>query len=210
MRACCCQRGGNRNGSRGRAWQTWRPSKILGVPINPTIQQLAPQRGHALLGGAVHGGIGYRHWLGFLQLISNKPIISARSVANFREKRNGYRLWAFGYDMDKMKAWVGSGCMPLIMVDEKAREVFVHRIQSMVQGADETAGQLRWAVKTALFGGGEIRGDLACRGKVLGRNRNRFLQFSGANLRTIGKRQGCLRINVGVAEDSSKRGGKDI
>lgn len=112
----------------------------------------------------MHGRIGYRHWLGFLQAYSGNKTnyIPARSVANFREKKNGFRLWAFGYDMDKMKAsgWI-EGVMPLALVSEGSTEAFVHYIHSMIQGADETASQLRWAVKAAMFGDGETRGDLA-------------------------------------------------
>ena len=106
------------------------------------------------------GGIGYRHWLG---LVQNRPNqkgaidgFCARNVHVFRSKhqRRGMnvRLWAFGYDMDNMKArcWYDS-TMPIIHVSDEAAVLGLYEesVEALVVNAQKAAQSLYKAVRAA-------------------------------------------------------------
>lgn len=104
------------------------------------------------------GGISYRHWLGFTV---NKPEHSrpAAVVAAWAERRRSIDalakstpyIWAFGYDMDNMKArcWYES-LMPLHYVqNDPAR--FAEHVGMLVEAANLTGSYLRTALKQAWF-----------------------------------------------------------
>jgi CRISPR system Cascade subunit CasA len=109
-------------------------------------------------------GITYRHWLGFVIQDGNDKKIPARIVHEFfAHWKSGwqFRLWAFGYDMDNMKArcWYES-TMPLICVDTSIRVEYEEMVGGMVRAAVEIAGNTRNAVKKAWFKrSGDIKGD---------------------------------------------------
>ncbi|WP_085315369.1 type I-E CRISPR-associated protein Cse1/CasA [Derxia lacustris] len=116
------------------------------------------------------GGIGYRHWQGFVLGLDNDKQVrrSARVVSAFfednieRDHRTELRLWAFGYDMDNMKprCWYES-VMPLYALGDcgpREREALRHDIGAWVGGAELAASYLRNAVKDAWFSG-DARGD---------------------------------------------------
>lgn len=74
------------------------------------------------------------------------------------------RLWAFGYDMDNMKArcWYDSS-LPLYGLDEceaDALRTVSSCVSSWLSGAQSAATSLRGAVKDAWFGG-DARGDFS-------------------------------------------------
>lgn len=118
------------------------------------------------------GGIGYRHWLGWVlgaATESNKALRRARVVSHVLASGRGVlegqlRLWAFGYDMDNMKArcWYEAS-LPLYGVNEcdvDAQRRVEEEVRQWLAGASLAAFFLRSAVKDAWFGD-EARGDLS-------------------------------------------------
>jgi len=118
---------------------------------------------------AIHpqpGGIGYRHWLGLVQLSQDdrgkrQP---AHVIEHFiRERRNDLRLWAFGYDMDGMKArcWY-EGTMPLISASDTVCKDYEYHISAMVSSAQQVCRETRSQIKKALFKRpGDVKGDFS-------------------------------------------------
>ncbi len=112
------------------------------------------------------GGIGYRHWL---ELVLGQPeggesaLVITNSSQSYARRRRKTRLWAFGYDMDNMKArsWYES-VMPISHLDDTLRESFVEVVQGMTVAASEIASNLRGALKRAWFKPkAKVRGDLS-------------------------------------------------
>jgi len=120
------------------------------------------------------GGISYRNWLGLIQnsLEKNYKSEPAVVVRQFREERGldlsettdvPFRLWAFGYDMDKMKArgWY-DGAMPLIHVDNEIRSEYETGVSQMIKTANLIAFNVHSSIKKALFAPGvDATGDLS-------------------------------------------------
>ena len=108
------------------------------------------------------GGLGYRHWLGWVFGASNdgKPICAAQIVGRALSlpprQTGGYlRLWAFGYDMDNMKArcWYES-TLPLYGLadcDRDARQAVQAEVERWLAAAELAGWYLRGAVKGAWF-----------------------------------------------------------
>jgi len=113
------------------------------------------------------GGLGYRHWLGWVLGLNTpgKRIEPARVIqACLAEQPTAnFRLWAFGYDMDNMKArcWYES-TFPLFELSggDDARDALRAIVDSLLQPAELAAFQLRCAVRDAWFGAAGARGDL--------------------------------------------------
>ncbi|HSS52939.1 MAG TPA: type I-E CRISPR-associated protein Cse1/CasA [Thermoanaerobaculia bacterium] len=107
----------------------------------------------------LHGspaGLSYRNWLGLVQNDPDHQIRPAAVVNAFlgddgRRKKADYVLWAFGYDMDNMKAraWL-DGRMPLLLISPEHREAFELDARRLVLSAAEAAGALVFAAKRAL------------------------------------------------------------
>ena len=112
------------------------------------------------------GGIGYKHWLGLVQAVQDKrgKQQPAKVVEQFfRRRQEGLRLWAFGYDMDNMKArcWYDS-TMPLVLADETIRDVYEFHVSALVNATQQIARETRACVKKALFNPGhKVKGDLS-------------------------------------------------
>lgn len=116
---------------------------------------------------AIHpqpGGIGYRHWLGIVQMRQDNEgnRQPARVIEHFIQRRhNNLRLWAFGYDMDNMKArcWYDS-TVPLILTDDTVREIYEFHIAALVNSAQQVSGEIRRQIKKALFKRpGDLKGN---------------------------------------------------
>ncbi len=109
------------------------------------------------------GGVGYRHWLGLIEnsVDGNDERRPARVIQQFHQTHEDGRLWAFGYDMDNMKArcWYDA-MMPILVIDEGLESAFKMYIERMVQAANLTVRLLRKQFKQALFGDADVRGDL--------------------------------------------------
>jgi CRISPR system Cascade subunit CasA len=112
------------------------------------------------------GGISYRHWLGLVQSTSDGNGTKAPAAVVERYLRadlGDLRLWAFGYDMDNMKArcWHDS-TMPLLQCPETIRDTFEYQVRALVRGADLAAFETRKHVRKALFKpGNDVKGDLS-------------------------------------------------
>ena len=113
------------------------------------------------------GGVSYRHWLGLVQEDDKLGREPALVVHHFREYRQNsgsqFRLWAFGYDMDNMKArcWYES-VMPLIPLSKAIREPYEQKVAGIVRAASEVGGNLRTRVKKAWFRRpGDIKGNIS-------------------------------------------------
>ncbi len=109
------------------------------------------------------GGMSYRHWLRFVadeELSEAAKVITAFNKRNPNEKLQ-LRLWAFGYDMDKMKArcWYET-TYPLYQLNEGIRVVFIERAQALVSAAVEVSSFVRSTIKDAWFKRpGDAKGD---------------------------------------------------
>ncbi|MFH1096720.1 MAG: type I-E CRISPR-associated protein Cse1/CasA, partial [Candidatus Desantisbacteria bacterium] len=99
------------------------------------------------------GGIGYRDWLGLVQNDPDKNRKPAMIIEHFiQHRRKDLRLWAFGYDMDNMKArcWY-EGIMPLVSVDDELRGEFEIRVTSLILTAQMIARETKTQIKKAWF-----------------------------------------------------------
>lgn len=119
-------------------------------------------------------GLGYRHWLGWVLGVGGegKKIESATVLRVFHNTRtsSGFRLWAFGYDMDNMKArcWYDATfpLFDLALHDSPAREssasdALQELLGRTLAAAEHAAKSLRLAVRDVWFGNGEARGELS-------------------------------------------------
>lgn len=111
------------------------------------------------------GGLGYRHWLGLIENSQegNTERRPARVIDQFRSlSENDGNLWAFGYDMDKMKArcWYDSR-MPILIIVEEQKDAFRGYSEQLIQSANWIAKNLGNKIKKALFGEAEVRGNFA-------------------------------------------------
>lgn len=110
------------------------------------------------------GGIGYRHWLGLVENNADNTRRVARVVEQYRKlQREDGRLWAFGYDMDNMKArcWYDAE-MPIILASEDIEAEYKEQVEAMILAAQQVTVELRRNAKNALFGPhAEVRGDLS-------------------------------------------------
>ena len=116
-------------------------------------------------------GLGYKHWLGWLLGVSTdkSAIRPARIVDRamqlpHRQTGGHLRLWAFGYDMDNMKArcWY-EATVPMYALADCEREMRQHiqaEVASWLAGARLAASCLRGAVKDAWFSA-DARGDFS-------------------------------------------------
>ncbi|MFA4861676.1 type I-E CRISPR-associated protein Cse1/CasA [Methanoregula sp.] len=109
------------------------------------------------------GGISYRNWLGLVQNAGEKKYRTEPAVVvhTFRQERQDalsgkneipFRLWAFGYDMNNMKAcgWY-EGTMPLIHLEPDVRPEYELVVSQMIKTASLIASNVRTCVKKALF-----------------------------------------------------------
>ncbi|MEE4356836.1 MAG: type I-E CRISPR-associated protein Cse1/CasA [Desulfococcaceae bacterium] len=116
------------------------------------------------------GGISYRHWLGLVVNTENSKMQPAMILHHYYEDKQDEitevrqaRLWAFGYDMDNMKArcWYES-LMPVYPVSEKQRDVIGKQAEKFIETAEKIAGNTRTAVKKAWFDRpGDAKGDFS-------------------------------------------------
>lgn len=118
------------------------------------------------------GGIGYRHWLAWVLGMQDdrRKVEAATVVSHFlrqdgeRRLRSDLRMWAFGFDMDNMKArcWY-EATLPMFSVGAlglEERQALRAEVGSWIAGAELAASLLRGAVKDAWFSA-EARGDFS-------------------------------------------------
>lgn len=100
-----------------------------------------------------HEHIGYKHWMGYVLNDADKkrPALVVSNMIN-----NGtsvFRLWAFGYDMEKMMkacCWY-EGIMPVVLVEGKCIEIYNHYVANIIKAANKVANDLAWHTKEALY-----------------------------------------------------------
>jgi len=109
-------------------------------------------------------GIRYQHWVGIIDRSpEDAPVkqIPAKVVNVFRDERAievresggpDYRVWAFGYDLDNMKAraWV-EGVVPVYEIERRLRSAYAAWIERYIRCAGQAASNLRQAVKKGAF-----------------------------------------------------------
>ena len=116
-------------------------------------------------------GVGYKHWLSWIlgqqsDKKNTQPASIISHVIDIRHLAGHYRLWAFGYDMDNMKArcWYES-TLPLYGLAAKnteGRQLVQREAAKWLGAAAHTANLLRSNAKAAWFGDGiDVRGDLS-------------------------------------------------
>lgn len=133
-----------------------------------------------LSGKGQPGGVGYRNW-SYLVLPDPKQtgavpaavvsdFIGAKWQASKDERAWGQdveallarpRLWAFGYDMDNMKArcWYGTE-MPLVVLPEALQAAFRETVQQFTELARQAVWYTRTQIKNAWFERpGDAKGD---------------------------------------------------
>lgn len=115
------------------------------------------------------GGIGYRHWMAWvLGVATDKQSVRAARVVQRvlslppQTVQGPLRLWAFGYDMDKMKArcWY-EATLPLYHLSDcrpDVRQALQAEVGRWLGAADLAAKYLRDAIKDAWFDS-DARGD---------------------------------------------------
>ncbi|EHQ05138.1 type I-E CRISPR-associated protein Cse1/CasA [Leptonema illini] len=114
------------------------------------------------------GGFTYRHWPDFViaDVGEKERAIVVRVLGN--RLRSGsttkdYAIYAFGYDMDNMKArcWYEARMPYWPMPDEALRKEFAPYATAMADVANDIASNTRKAVQLAFFdSGASVRGDL--------------------------------------------------
>ncbi|MDO6581493.1 type I-E CRISPR-associated protein Cse1/CasA [Photobacterium sp. 2_MG-2023] len=117
------------------------------------------------------GGITYKIWDSLTLSSAQEGLHCAQVVSHFyelgydcREMIGDYpRLWAFGYDMDNMKArgWYAS-VLPLFSLEPEQQADLVQQVKTLQNLASNALWQCRTQVKAAWFDKpGEAKGDTA-------------------------------------------------
>ena len=110
------------------------------------------------------GGIIYNQWMSFIYGIKNKDK-NAKVLSYFFENRKISEeqsiVWAFGFDMDNMKArnWYES-LIPIYNIEPKYIDKYESEISKILQVATQVANNLQTKVKDAWFNdGAKPKGD---------------------------------------------------
>jgi CRISPR system Cascade subunit CasA len=144
------------------------------------------------------GGLGYRHWLGFIEntQVGKTKRRPAKVINQFRAMaRDDGNLWAFGYDMDNMKArcWYDAK-MPILIIVEEQKDLFRGCAEQLIQSANWISDNLTKKIKKALFGETELRGSLSfIKSLFWERTENVFFQ-------TMYQVRDALKANQPIAE----------
>lgn len=98
-------------------------------------------------------GIGYRDWLGFIESSKQEGDmrVPAKVVQQYNKSVNeDGRLWAFGYDMDNMKArcWYDA-IMPIVIAPKGSEDIFQAWIEKIISSAREASKYTSIAIKDA-------------------------------------------------------------
>ena len=171
----------------GASYALWHHPLSPYYRLKPTDTQWLPVH-------AQPGGVGYRHWIGFLvdDASDNPTRRPASTIQTFRQSRkrhlqdldrNHWHMLAAGYDMDNMKArgFVESE-MTIIEPAEPGQEAeFNLLLRQMIEGAAAASSLLSRAIRRALFSdGAKIPLDATMlatvRGRFWGATEPRFLQ----------------------------------
>ena len=166
-------------------------------PLTP--YSVDPKKG-ALPIKAQPGGIGYRHWLGLI-VADEKNQKQPAKVIQVYQNDNRRRViggdvqpgvWAFGYDMDNMKArcWY-EATLPLFDIPKAQRAEIQRTTVLMVDAAAEVVKSLRNAVKQAWFSRPkDAKGDFAFLDSAFwGATESDFYRLLGESMNTLVQEQ---------------------
>lgn len=137
---------------------------------HPLSPYYGKSRGELLPMHPQAGGLGYRHWLGWVLGVEEKGklVEAAAVVRHFLDAEMNparFRLWVFGYDMDNMKArcWY-EATFPLFDLPARPNsdnaEALHQIVQWLLSGAERASTYLRVAIRNVWAGDGELSGDL--------------------------------------------------
>jgi len=132
-------------------------------PLSP--HYLDSKSGMPMPAHAQPGGFSYRHWIAWT--VKSKDRLCARVVERFESvmcESEQLRLWAFGFDVDKMKAraWYETTVPLYLLPPGEQRDQFIVTIDRLIEAGVQVAGYLQSAVKEAWFKRpGDARGDLS-------------------------------------------------
>lgn len=130
-------------------------AKPYGAKYIGFIHPLSPsyKKEESLFSAHQHEAVGYKHWLGYVQNTNegSEPARVITSAFNNRRLRN-FRLWAFGYDMDSMKArcWY-EGVMPVVFIDNETQwRKYNSEIAKMILASGRVSDFLSYTVSDAM------------------------------------------------------------
>lgn len=117
-------------------------------PLTPTYRN----KDGMVLSVHQHESLGYKHWLGYVQNTDQGAERARVIAAAFSKRLNNFRLWAFGYDMNKMTAscWY-EGVMPIVFLnDERKWAQYNSEIAKLITAAVEICNLLSYAISDAM------------------------------------------------------------
>jgi len=130
-------------------------TKPYGVKYDGFIHPLTPtykSNDGTILSVHQHEMMGYKHWMGYVQN-TDEGRESARVISNVMNRiRGDFRIWAFGYDMDNMKArgW-HEGVIPVIFIeDEQKWKDYSAYVAMLILAASKVSYFLSFGVSKAL------------------------------------------------------------
>lgn len=124
-------------------------------PLTPTYEKADKKSSTVeMLSAHQHESVGYKNWLGYIQTIKEEKKRVAEVINQAFDRRvTNFRLHAFGYDMDNMKAccWY-EGVIPVVTIgNANKRQIYEAEIMAIIKTADSIVVSLFYAVKDALF-----------------------------------------------------------
>jgi len=132
-------------------WTRHHGVNYTGAWVHPFTPQRESKDGNPLPLQMDSTGLSYRHWLGLVQNDPDRqrhpaPVVEALRARARGADRSQWRLWAFGYDMDNMKArgWY-EGMMELLVPEPDLRADFEGVCLCLVRAA-------RWADRATQAG----------------------------------------------------------
>jgi CRISPR system Cascade subunit CasA len=132
-------------------------------PLSPHYRD--SKSGMPMPAHAQPGGFSYRHWISWTG--NSQDHLRARVVERFERvlcQGEQLRLWAFGFDMDNMKAraWYETTVPLYLLSPGEQRDHFIATVDRLIEAGVQVAGYLHGAVKDAWFKRpGDVRGDLS-------------------------------------------------
>ena len=135
-----------------------------GAWVHPLTPYRYDQDGAPISLKCQKGGLNYRHWLGLIQERQDKqrlePALVVRRFKRMQRRSDALgelfpaepRVWAFGYDMDNMKARCYFDTrMPLMLVEEEHRADYEKMAADLVLSAELAATETVRFTKQAWF-----------------------------------------------------------
>lgn len=131
-------------------------------PLSP--HYLDEKSGMPMPNHAQPGGFSYRHWNSWVS--PGEVRTPAQVVDHFHKNLMlddaQLRIWAFGYDMDNMKAraWYETTVPLYLLPQGEGRHRFIKQVDNLIMAATQTAYYVQSAIKDAWFSRpGDAKGD---------------------------------------------------